>query len=124
MPSMHWPTPLLSREIDRDRGPVLVIVEYQIKPENRDAFVATIAALGAERRRDGAYRWGLVEDTAREGTFVETFFLDSWLDHLRQHERVTNADRAVQEAVRQFQTIGEPVVRHLLANEASMVSHE
>jgi hypothetical protein len=48
---------------------------------------------------------------------VETFLVDSWLEHLRQHERVTNADRALQDIVRRFQTVGEPRVTHLIASE-------
>jgi hypothetical protein len=34
-----------------------------------------------ERRRDGAYRWGVFEDTADPSRFVETFLVDSWLEH-------------------------------------------
>jgi len=36
---------------------------------------------------------------------------------LRQHERVTNADRVVQAAVYRFQTEGTPKVTHLIASE-------
>jgi predicted MFS family arabinose efflux permease len=32
-PSMHWPTPVLSHDIEQDRGPVLVTVEYEIEPK-------------------------------------------------------------------------------------------
>jgi hypothetical protein len=45
--------------------------------------------------------------------YLETFLVDSWAEHLRQHERSTRADRAVTERVRSF-TTGEPIVRHLL----------
>ena len=41
--------------------------------------------------------WGLYEDASDHGRFVETFLVESWLEHLRQHERVTNADRVLQE---------------------------
>ena len=46
---------------------------------------------------------------------VETFLVESWLEHLRQHERVTEADRAVQEVVRRFDLDGGPKVTHLIA---------
>jgi hypothetical protein len=46
---------------------------------------------------------------------VETFLAESWLEHLRQHERVTHADRALQEAVRRFDLDGSPKVTHLIA---------
>jgi Transmembrane secretion effector len=41
--------------------------------------------------------------------------LDSWIEHLRQHERVTHADRELQERVNRFQVDGVPKVTHLIA---------
>jgi MFS family permease len=116
-PSMHWPTPVLTRHIDQDRGPVLVTVEYQIGPRDRDSFLDALEALGRERRRDGAYAWGVFEDAAGRGRIVETFLVESWLEHLRQHERVTKADRLVQDRVNGFNLGGLPKVTHLLSAE-------
>jgi MFS family permease len=114
-PSMHWPAPVIDHHIDQDRGPVLVTVEYHVRPDSRDDFLAALEKLGDERRRDGAYAWGVFEDAAREGRFVETFLVESWLEHLRQHERVTRADRAAQDAVYSYQTDGTPTVTHYIA---------
>jgi predicted MFS family arabinose efflux permease len=116
-PSMHLPAPVVAHEIEHDRGPVLVTVEYRIDPRNREPFLAALERLGHERRRDGAYAWGIFEDAAEPGRMVETFLVDSWLEHLRQHERITNADRALQDIVRGFQTEGAPKVTHLIAAE-------
>jgi predicted MFS family arabinose efflux permease len=116
-PSMHWPQPTLSHDIEAGRGPVLVTVEYHVNPADRGAFVDAITKLAPERRRNGAFEWGLYEDAAQDGRFLETFLLDSWMEHLRQHERVTEADRARQEAVRRFQIEGSPKVTHLIAAE-------
>ena len=115
-PSMHWPAPVLSPNIEPDRGPVLVTVEYLVRPQDRDEFLAAIAKLAGERRRDGAFDWGVYEDTAREGRFVETFKVNSWIEHMRQHERVTHADRELQESVNRFQISGAPTVTHLIAS--------
>jgi predicted MFS family arabinose efflux permease len=116
-PSMHWPEPIVAHEVEQDRGPVLVMVEYRIDPGDREPFLAALEKLGYERRRDGAYAWGVFEDAAVEGRMVETFLVESWLDHLRQHERVTNADRVLQDAVHRFHTDGTPKVTHLIASE-------
>jgi predicted MFS family arabinose efflux permease len=114
-PSMHWPDPVTTYSIEPDRGPVLVTVEYRIDPKNRKAFLHAVAHNSRERRRDGAYDWGIFEDSADEGRFVETFLTDSWLDHLRLHRRVTKADRISEQAVRRFQ-IGEgPKTTHLIS---------
>jgi hypothetical protein len=72
-------------------------------------------ALGRVRRRDGAMRWGLFSDTANPGRFFETFLVESWTEHLRQHERVTVADREVENQARSFQIGGKPpIVSHLI----------
>jgi MFS family permease len=115
-PSMHWPQPALSHDIEADRGPVLVTVEYRIDPADRGAFVDAVTKLAQERRRNGAFEWGLFEDAAQDGRFLETFMLDSWMEHLRQHERVTETDRRRQETVNRFQTEGAPKVTHLIAS--------
>jgi hypothetical protein len=49
---------------------------------------------------------------------VETFLVESWLEHLRQRERVTAADRALQDLVNRFQTQGgTPKITHLIGRE-------
>ena len=116
-PSMHWPAPITAQEIEHQRGPVLVEVEYRIRPQDRLAFLEAIAGIEHERRRDGAYAWGVFEDTADEGRFVETFLVESWMEHLRQHERVTHADRLVEEAAQRFNLSGPPKVTHFIAAE-------
>ncbi len=98
-PSMHWPAPVVAAPIEDDAGPVLVTIEYEVLPDDRGPFLEAMDGLAAERRRDGAYAWGVFEDTSKRGRFVETFLVESWLEHLRQHERVTKADRAREERV-------------------------
>jgi hypothetical protein len=68
------------------------------------------------RRRDGAFRWGLFSDTSDPGRFVETFVIESWGEHLRQHTRVTEADREIEERAFSFH-LGEsaPEATHLIA---------
>jgi len=95
-----------------------VTVEYRIRPRDREAFLEAIAKLEHGRRRDGAYAWGVFEDAAEEGRMLETFLVESWMEHLRQHERVTQADRIVQEAVEGFDLTGEPKVTHFIAAES------
>jgi MFS family permease len=115
-PSMHWPEPVLQGAVGDDAGPVLVTVEYHVAPVNRAAFLAALAPIARERKRDGAYAWGVFQDAAHETRYLENFLLDSWLEHVRQHQRVTNADRAAQERLRAL-TLGEPQVTHYIASE-------
>ena len=101
-PSMHWPSPMVAEDLEPQAGPVMVLVEYDIGPTSRDEFLRTLESVAAERRRDGAYAWDIFEDTASPGRMVETFLVESWIEHLRQHERVTKADRDLQARVEQL----------------------
>jgi predicted MFS family arabinose efflux permease/quinol monooxygenase YgiN len=99
-PSMHWPEPVLAEAVQEDAGPVLVTVEYRVSAEHRAPFLAALRHMARERRRDGAFSWRVFQDTAHPDRILETFLVDSWLEHLRQHQRVTQADRRVEERVR------------------------
>jgi hypothetical protein len=105
----------VSLEVDGERGPVLVTVEYRVVDDkNRAAFPAALNRLRRERLRDGAYAWAIFEDTAERGRFLETFLVESWLEHLRQHERVTNTDSVLQQSINGLLK-GEPAVTHFIA---------
>jgi hypothetical protein len=101
-PSLHWRVPVMTKQVENDEGPVLVTVEYRVEIEDRAAFEQAIDELGYERKRDGAFAWGLFEDAAEPGRFVETFLIDSWLELRHLRERVTNADRMIEDQVRQL----------------------
>jgi MFS family permease len=119
-PSLHWLEPTVVTEFDPQAGPVLVMIDYQIEPERAGEFVAAMQEWKRILRRDGAVRWGLFADPAQPGHYVETFLVESWAEHLRQHARVTNDDRAVQDRIRSFHWGGaEPVVTHLIAQDFS-----
>ena len=117
-PSMHWPTPVVAEDLEPEAGPVMVTVDYRVAAANREAFLAALDRLGHERRRDGAYAWDVFEDTAQPGRYVETFLIESWVEHLRQHERVTKSDRAIQEKVEAL-LLASPSVTHLIAADSS-----
>jgi predicted MFS family arabinose efflux permease len=115
-PSMHWAAPVSADDLDLERGPVLVTIEYLIDPQTAAAFLAAIEPLREIRRRDGAFYWQVFQDAAQPHRFVECFMAESWVEHLRQHERVTNADRALQQRVNAFHVGAEPPrASHLVA---------
>ncbi len=114
-PSLHWPEHTIAIMPEPDSGPVLVMLEYRIDPGRAKDFADAMKALGRVRRRDGAMRWGLFQDTADPSRYFEIFAAESWAEHLRQHERVTIADREIENSVRSFH-IGEipPRASHLI----------
>ena len=62
---------------------------------------SAVDELGHARKRDGAYAWGVYEDVADGGRFIETFSIESQLE-VHQRERVTNADEMLRSRVRQL----------------------
>lgn len=115
-PSNHWPEPLLNTPVENDRGPVMIQVEYRVRPEDRPQFLRTLQRLSRVRRRDGAYAWGLTEHTADPQCVMEWFMVESWAEHLRQHQRVSHADADLQQEALQFHIGPEkPVVHHFLS---------
>ena len=114
-PAGVWSDPAVHIDPRPDDGPVLVTVEYQIDPADAEHFVPAMEELGRIRRRDGAYRWGLYADLERPGSYLETFVVDSWSEHLRQHGRLTVADLEVTKLTKSFHRgEGPPEVRHML----------
>ncbi|WP_288129198.1 MFS transporter [Microbulbifer sp.] len=116
--SAYWPQPLVADEIAMDRGPVMVTIEYEIDPASAADFLAAICDLKASRQRHGAYAWGVFEDVAKPGRMLEYFIEESWVAHMRHHQRTSVLDREIQQRVIAFQRSGvEPRVTHLLAPE-------
>lgn len=118
-PSHHWPAPLLASPVDPRDGPVMVTLEYVVRPEDAKAFSDVMQEMQRIRRRDGALAWGLYRDIADPSHHIEYFIVDSWAQHLRQHERTTVSDRALQDRVNAFhQGEDPPLVQHFISAES------
>lgn len=110
-----WPVPVVLNQPEAEHGPVLVTVEYRIDPARAAEFASAMLELGRLRRRDGAVDWGLYEDVAEQGRYLETYVVESWGEHLRQHERSTVADQQILEHASSFHLLdGTPPVSHHL----------
>jgi MFS family permease len=115
-PSMHWPSPALPVEPNPNHGPVLITVEYRIDPVKTREFTEEMARMRMARLRYGAMGWSLFADAERPGHYTESFITESWVEHLRQHERVTVADLQIERGVASFH-IGKrpPRVSHFIS---------
>jgi len=66
---MHWPEPVVAEGLPDERGPVMVTVDDRVDPARSAECATVMRSLADERRRDGA--WGLFEDAAEAGRFLE-----------------------------------------------------
>ena len=113
-PTKFAPAPLY--DMAHDRGPVMVTIRYHIAPADRAAFASLMRQMELVRRRSGAVGWALYEDPERPDELLEVFMVDSWAEHLRQHERGTRAEIGLRDRVRALHRGAEPpAVTHLLA---------
>ncbi len=107
--------PQLALRPQMSDGPVRVLVDYLIEPENYNAFVQAIHELKDVRMRDGAIRWGIFQDADNPRCLNETFVMESWIDYLRQRERFTASDRAIRDRVNSLHHgDGPPRIHHTI----------
>jgi len=98
-----------------EEGPVLVMIEYRVPEASADAFMRAMEDVGHMRKRDGAWRWNLFQDTEDAQHWFETFTLKSWFEYLRQRRRGTAADEAILARGRSYlDPAFAPVVRRLI----------
>jgi hypothetical protein len=94
--------PLVAFHPEPSAGPVLVTISYRVPRDDVPEFTAAMRRVERWRRRTGAYRWGVFRDLADPDRFLETFVVESWAEHLRQHQRKTAADQQVHSLVARF----------------------
>jgi MFS family permease len=115
-PAESWARPSLAEPVGHDRGPVIVTVAYQVTASDKPAFLKALHDFSPQRRRDGAYAWGVSEDAENPERLVEWFFVESWAEHLRQHRRISKSDADVQTGLLCYHAGSTPpVVTHLIS---------
>jgi Transmembrane secretion effector len=118
-PATAWPAPSLGYTPSED-APALITVEYRIDPANAAKFKKAMKALRSERLRDGAIRWDLFCEADKPERYLELFLVESWIEHLRQHKRVTLSSQRINERASSFHIGAQPpVVRHFIGAEPS-----
>jgi hypothetical protein len=113
LPAGGEPAPHVLTAADAESGPIQVRIERHAAPGREHDLITAVAGLERLRRRTGAIAWTLWRDTADPARVIEEFLLPTWTDHERQHERLTNRDRARLDDVLSC-TDREPTVEHYL----------
>lgn len=112
--ALNRPGPAVAIEPRPEDGPVLVSIQYCIRESDYDEFTRAIHRMRDVRMRDGAIRWGVYQDTADPRRMVETFVVESWVEYLRQRERLTTSDRAIRDHVLAFHQGDPPKASHMI----------
>jgi MFS family permease len=94
MPQPEAPADELRGLLGEASGRVMEVVRYRVDPAQRSAFLAAMQEVRRVRLRSGAGNWSLYEDVAHPERWVELWTVDSWTEHLREEQRLTEGDRA------------------------------
>jgi MFS family permease len=117
-PISLWPHPKIAIDIDPNTGPALITVEYLIDPQRTEEFISVMRHQRIIRLRDGAVFWGLFVDANQPDRFVEYFVNETWLEHLRQHERLIASDAEYEERAKSFSADATVHITHMISADA------
>jgi MFS family permease len=116
----RWQEPEIALDIEQRSGPIVVSVEYRIRDDDVLAFLAAMAERRRIRRRDGARHWTLLRDLEEPELWIERFDCATWLDYVRQAQRMTKDDaRLLDTLLALHQGPGKPRVRRLIERQTS-----
>ncbi|MFC4173429.1 MFS transporter [Microvirga sp. GCM10011540] len=119
-PLNRWTEPDLAVDIRPRSGPIVITIEYVIREADVVAFLAVMAERRRIRRRDGARHWTLLRDLENPEVWIERYHIPTWLDYIRHNQRITHADAAVGERLRELhQGPSRPRVRRMIERQTS-----
>lgn len=99
----------------KEKNPVMVSIEYIVAAEHVEEFTKLMRHVRGVRIRQGAFFWKLYLDTEDTTRFVEYFLSESWVDHLRLHERLSVSDREIDKKVQVYNKNQQPPhISHLV----------
>lgn len=100
---------------EADGGPVMVVNTWHIRDEQLPEFLEIMAQVRAVRLRTGGSRWQMYKHAGQTYTYIETFGVATWSEHLHQHERIDDAMASVFARARRLDhSPSGPVSRHYL----------
>lgn len=105
----------LHEEPSIEGGPVIVLNTWVIDDADIDEFVDVMNEVRLVRLSTGASRWRMYRSTTNPYRLTEVFSINTWEEHLAQHERVDDASFDLIGRARAFDRAEGPKTRHLVA---------
>ncbi|WP_423068239.1 MFS transporter [Devosia sp. CN2-171] len=114
-PANRWQEPQINVPIEPRSGPIVISIEYRIRPQDAREFLKVMANRKRIRMRDGAREWTLRRDLAETDLWVESYKSPTWTEYARHNQRLTHADEVVGDRLRALhQGPDRPVVHRLI----------
>ena len=115
--------PALQLDLRGRSGPVMVMIDYRIHPQDIPEFLEVMTERRRIRRRDGARQWVLLRDLEHPDQWIESYHVATWDDYLRHNMRRTKADADVSDQITALHRGTEPPRVHRMIERQSVVSH-
>jgi predicted MFS family arabinose efflux permease len=117
-PLGRWKEPSVGVQLEPRSGPVVITIEYRIRAEDVLEFLSAMEERKRIKRRDGARRWSLLRDLSDPELWIERYQSPTWLDYVRQNQRITQQDAIIGERIRALHRGPEkPLVRRLIERQ-------
>lgn len=87
--------PQIRLPLTASSGPLIVEIEYRVLLKDAPAFDEVMREVQLFRQRNGAYGWSLACDIADPESWTERYHCPTWLDYIRQRNRSTQSERAL-----------------------------
>jgi len=101
-PLNRFREPALALDLQPRSGPIAIMIEFIIREDDVPEFLALMTERGRIRRRDGARNWVIARDLEHPDVWLETYHTPTWLDYIRHNTRITQADAAITERIREL----------------------
>ncbi|MEJ1161326.1 MFS transporter [Prosthecomicrobium sp. N25] len=116
-PLNRWREPSIQVDVRPQTGPVVITIEYVIRPEDVGRFLAVMAERRRIRRRDGARHWSLLRDLENDRVWIERYQTPTWVEYVRHNQRMTKSDAAVSDEIRRLHQGDRPRVRRTIERQ-------
>ncbi len=124
-PLNRWRMPEVALDLKPRSGPVAILIEYMIRPENEAEFLDVMTDRHRVRRRDGARHWTLMRDMTNPMLWMESYQTPTWVEYQRHNQRSTNADAGIGDRLRALHSGEEPPrVHRMIVRQTSWMHHE
>jgi hypothetical protein len=102
-------------------GPIIIEVDYRVDTDLARDYYEAMQKLRTARMRSGAFDWTLARDIADPELWTEQYACPTWGDYLHMRDRMTMADRVLQQAADAFHRGDERRVRRKLERPVGSV---
>ena len=123
-PANRFHEPALRLNLKARSGPILVMIDWDIPPENTTAFLALMAQRRRIRLRDGVGQWALLRDLETPDIWVESYHVPTWVEYIRHNQRRTQADSQNWDRLMDLHRGPEPPRIHRMIERETVPLHD